>query len=646
VFRAFDPTNGAELHILDPTAPGAGTVVVNINENPFGGSFPEDVTSVAGRAVFTADDGTGRELHVVDPLSPDDTLEKIPILASGVTGIDEITDVAGRAVFRASSGGDVELYVVDPLFPEYGWVRIDVNPSGSSSPEKFTDVAGHMAFSAFVGGNTDLYILSFETNWDSQSSGDWDNAASWRGGIAPRMIDDVVIAPENGLTVTGPSEEAAVASVTVGATSGTATLSLSTGTIRTHSATINAGGRLTGNGTLATDTDLVINHGTIDLGGGLQVDGGPLENHGDVLGGTGSISATLNNEETGRVRADEGDRAVFTGIGNTNLGEIILLGGTVEFRNDLLNERMGADNGLISGRGTLFVDGGLTNDGVMNFSGGLTNVFGDVDNTASGGIVNAGGSTLTFFDDVVNNGNIRTTIDSTIVFFGDFSGGGALAGGGTASFEGDLSPGNSAGLLSFGSNVELQDSSSLIIEVGGTGRGSEYDALDVEGTVSLDGTLEVALADFGNGLFQPRLGDEFLLIASDGGITGQFTAAVLPSLGSQLQWQLDATASQLALAVELEGDFNRDGIVNAADYIVWRNSDGQSGALLPADADADGSVGAGDYERWRANFGLTAAGLGTGLAAAVPEPGTLMLFLVGIATLGLGRPGPLKRPRP
>jgi hypothetical protein len=59
----------------------------------------------------------------------------------------------------------------------------------------------------------------------------------------------------------------------------------------------------------------------------------------------------------------------------------------------------------------------------------------------------------------------------------------------------------------------------------------------------------------------------------------------------------------------LEGDFNGDDAVNAADYIVWRKNDGSQ-------------VG---YDTWRARFGLVA---GSGAAAmrsgsadsAVPEP--------------------------
>jgi hypothetical protein len=58
---------------------------------------------------------------------------------------------------------------------------------------------------------------------------------------------------------------------------------------------------------------------------------------------------------------------------------------------------------------------------------------------------------------------------------------------------------------------------------------------------------------------------------------------------------------------QLVGDYNRNGTVDAADYVVWRNTLGS--ALPPfsgADGNGDGLVSASDYNVWRANFGRTA----------------------------------------
>jgi hypothetical protein len=79
------------------------------------------------------------------------------------------------------------------------------------------------------------------------------------------------------------------------------------------------------------------------------------------------------------------------------------------------------------------------------------------------------------------------------------------------------------------------------------------------------------------------------------------------------------------------GDFNADGNVDAADYVVWRKG---LGTTYTPD----------DYVDWRGNFGRT-AGIGLGLTrmvssnAGVPEPDTLLLLLLSwpIAWLNVGR---------
>ncbi|MCI0331693.1 MAG: hypothetical protein L0228_00530 [Planctomycetes bacterium] len=65
------------------------------------------------------------------------------------------------------------------------------------------------------------------------------------------------------------------------------------------------------------------------------------------------------------------------------------------------------------------------------------------------------------------------------------------------------------------------------------------------------------------------------------------------------------------------GDYNRDGDVNAADYVVWRKFLGTSVAppFSGADGDGDSSVDPGDYDVWQENFGEALPGSGGGGAA-------------------------------
>jgi hypothetical protein len=85
----------------------------------------------------------------------------------------------------------------------------------------------------------------------------------------------------------------------------------------------------------------------------------------------------------------------------------------------------------------------------------------------------------------------------------------------------------------------------------------------------------------------------------------------------------EATAF-VVVPTSLIGDFNNDGVVDAADYVVWRKA--APTATLPND-DTPGTVDASDYGDWRANFGRTSssAALGTN---SVPEPAEVLLLFI------------------
>jgi hypothetical protein len=73
------------------------------------------------------------------------------------------------------------------------------------------------------------------------------------------------------------------------------------------------------------------------------------------------------------------------------------------------------------------------------------------------------------------------------------------------------------------------------------------------------------------------------------------------------------------------GDYNRDGVVDAADYTVWRDSLGQFVTNWNgADGNGNGIVDAEDYHEWKLGFG---AGGSMG-ESAVPEPSTALLAVL------------------
>ncbi len=72
------------------------------------------------------------------------------------------------------------------------------------------------------------------------------------------------------------------------------------------------------------------------------------------------------------------------------------------------------------------------------------------------------------------------------------------------------------------------------------------------------------------------------------------------------------------------GDYNNNGVVDMADYVLWRN-----GGPLQNEGASTGIVDAADYTFWRAHFGNT-SGSGSSLGGGnVPEPGAAVLLIIG-----------------
>jgi hypothetical protein len=88
----------------------------------------------------------------------------------------------------------------------------------------------------------------------------------------------------------------------------------------------------------------------------------------------------------------------------------------------------------------------------------------------------------------------------------------------------------------------------------------------------------------------------------------------------------DAVFRDFSVMIEappgVPGDYNNNGTVDAADYVLWRD-----GGPLANEGASTGTVDPADYDFWRARFGATAGA--NQASAAVPEPAAIGSLLIG-----------------
>jgi hypothetical protein len=95
---------------------------------------------------------------------------------------------------------------------------------------------------------------------------------------------------------------------------------------------------------------------------------------------------------------------------------------------------------------------------------------------------------------------------------------------------------------------------------------------------------------------------------------------------------MDSVVEYVGVAPTLVGDYNDNGAVDAADYVLWHNTLGEMGSGLAADGNGNSQVDLADYDLWRANFGRT-AGSSSFLNSTVPEPASPATFLTGLVIM-------------
>lgn len=116
-------------------------------------------------------------------------------------------------------------------------------------------------------------------------------------------------------------------------------------------------------------------------------------------------------------------------------------------------------------------------------------------------------------------------------------------------------------------------------------------------------------------------GQGYRLVAQVGGVWRELSAGYMPAGVRDLTVPGATRVELLADRRPVEpADYNGDGLVDAADYTVWRDTL-LSTTDLRADGNGDGVVNAIDYELWSGGYGYEPLG-----ARSVPEPSAIALL--------------------
>lgn len=355
-----------------------------------------------------------------------------------------------------------------------------------------------------------------------------------------------------GLSFDGGSAGDAIINVNAGTASGAAGGQLRFGfSTSAGNATINAGAGLAGAGggrvSLSSSTDATNARITIGANGSLDLFG-----FGDPTIGSLDVAGSIFLGQTGlRIGALNTSNTIsgpiggYSGNGNARLTKV--------------------------GTGTLTLTGANTYYGLTKVDGGTLMQNGTAPGAAE-----------------VNSG-------ATLKGTGSFGGTVTVNSGGT------LAPGASPGKITVG-GLTLTSDSTLAMELGGTTAGTQYDQVISTGAFSLAGALNVSLT---NG-FTPLAGQSFNLF-DWGTVSGSFSTLSLPTLSNTLGWNTSQLYTSGVLSIA-SADYNQNNSVDAADYILWRKTNG-----VPA-----------GYDLWRGHFGES---FGSGTSSApVPEPSTAFLL--------------------
>lgn len=351
---------------------------------------------------------------------------------------------------------------------------------------------------------------------------------------------------------------------------------------------------------------------------------------GKVVANANAFVGTLNGS-TGVVNVD-GPNSTWTiadrlEIGNTGTGTLRVNGGQVTANRLIMGDDARAVGTLTMTFGSLDVATeaivGQGGAGTLGITGGALTIADTLtvksDATAfSSGVVHLSGGTLS-----------AAAVDNSRGGEFNFTGGELRIDefdGSLAQLGGTLAVRSPLGTMQITGNYTMDEFAVFATQVADPNL-LQADTIDVVGDATLSGEIYVDVPDgFETILSSPISNSKFVRILSAENVIDN--GVMLTGPGAAF-FNLSVDADSVYLVAFLRGDYNGDGIVNIADYTVWRDTLGATGIGLAADGNRDQVVDALDYGVWRSNFGEFVF-TGPQVLIGVPEPVALSSVAIAL----------------
>lgn len=269
----------------------------------------------------------------------------------------------------------------------------------------------------------------------------------------------------------------------------------------------------------------------------------------------------------------------------SNVGSTVIpafTGGTlqVDASGSAINQNFvvdGSATNRLDLRGNSAVLSGVLSDAIPGTPGNLT-----IANSGLGGSVSfAGNSTYTGLTTI--DAGATLSVDGSIVspvsVNGTLRGTGTVGGATTVQSGGTLAPGNSPGTLTFGAPVVMAPGSTLSLDIDGTGTGAgagNYSRVVVTGAgngFTAGGTLAPVLRGITgaatNG-FTPSIGQQFSVVAAEGGVQGSFTGLAQPAglaAGTRFDALYSPSSVSLVATPAAYGNLGAAGILQTSNQV-------------------------------------------------------------------------------